>query len=337
MPGLPEIVYASLSKYSEQRRPLVLTNSFAERAAKTYLATLNSARIEFVDLATEEKAAQIMSLIDGQEVILALGGGTVLDVAKIVSRRSGLPLVCIPTILSTDAIFDDYAVLRKNGFITFEPGRMAERVVIDCDLIRSSPKKYTLAGCGDILSIFTGLYDWKTTNDLGRQRPDEIFSPAVYKTAEGILDYLLENAKDIKALSPKGIGIIADCLAMETLLCNSYGSKPAIPEVGGEHFFAHNIYNKMPHFLHGEMVALGVVLTAHIQGQDPHPIISFMDTIGLDYRPEGISRKLIRQTLEEMPEYVKLHKLRRSVYNDFDFQSQVSSINLLLDAIGIKE
>src|ERR1019366_7944721 len=102
-----------------------------------------------------------------------------------------LPFVCIPTIISTDALFDDYAVIRKDGFILFVKGQLAEKIVLDCDLIRKSPRQYTYAGCGDVLSIYTGLFDWKMANTLGKQQENEAFSPAVYNTGQGILDYLL--------------------------------------------------------------------------------------------------------------------------------------------------
>jgi glycerol dehydrogenase-like iron-containing ADH family enzyme len=335
MNGLPAIAYVDLKEYSDTRRSVLLTNTLAEKVAKPFLKNLRAENVLYIDESSEAGVSKLLKEIDGQEVVYAVGGGTVLDVAKLVSHRSGLPFVCIPTIISTDALFDDYAVIRKDGFISFVKGQLAEKIVIDSGLIRKSPHQLTYAGCGDVLSIYTGLFDWKTANTLGKQQENEAFSPAVYATAQGILDYLLENAQSIKSLSPKGISILVDCLAMETMLCNSYGTLPAIPEVGGEHFFTKCIENKMPHFLHGEMVGLAVIVTAHIQGQNTAKIISFMDEVGLNYRPDGISRALVLETLKEMPKYVAQHKLRWTVYTDFDFPGNRDSIDTLLDDISI--
>jgi len=199
--------------------------------------------------------------------------------------------------------------------------------------LKKTPLKYHLSGCGDVLSIYTGLFDWEYTNKRGVARSDELFSPSVASTAKGILNSLLSEVEEIRRGTKKGLEIIIACLGMEVTLCNFYGNSR--PEEGGEHFFTYCIESKIPHFLHGEMVCFGILITAYLQSQDWRKIKSFLDDIGLNYRLDGLTESAVIETLKELPSYVKKHKLRHSIYNDFDYQKSKGKVDQFLKEINL--
>lgn len=331
--NLPTIEWFNLRQYKDERNAVLFTNPSAEKESNSYLDGVNIIKKIYIQTADKRSVEKLAKKRVSVEVAYAVGGGRTIDVARFLAKEWGLEIVCIPTIISSDAFLVDCTGLRENGCVTYVPSKRADRVLLDWDLLQKTPLKYHLSGCGDVLSIYTGLYDWEYANKQGVARPDELYSPSVVIMAKGILNSLLLEAKEIKNGTKKGMETIVTCLGMEVALCNFYGNSR--PEEGGEHFFTYCIENRVPHFLHGEMVCFGILITTYIQGQDWKKIKSFFDNIGLNYSPNGLIRTAVIDTLQELPSYVFNHKLRHSIYNDFDYSRNKERLDQFLKEIGL--
>ncbi len=86
-------------------------------------------------------------LEDPPEIILGVGGGKSLDVSKVVGTRSNIPVVLFPTAISSDAICSPVAVVKMLNKSTSIGVKMPQGVVIDLDLLASSPA--AADGCRD--------------------------------------------------------------------------------------------------------------------------------------------------------------------------------------------
>lgn len=325
---LPRIEWVNLKKFEDTRNAVLFTSPSAEKECETYLRGINFTRKIYIQTADKSSIERLAKEQVSADVGYAIGGGRVIDVARFLAHRWKLEIVCIPTIISSDAFLVDCTGLRENGCVTYIPSKAADRVLLDWKLLKKTPLKYHLSGCGDVLSIYTGLYDWEYANKQRITRQDELFSSVVSTMAKGILNSLLLEAKEIKDGTRKGIETIVTCLGMEVTLCNFYGNSR--PEEGGEHFFTYCIENKVPHFLHGEIVCFGILITAYLQGQNWEKMRSFMDDIGLNYRPNGLTKSVVMEILKELPGYVKKHKLRYSTYNNFSFKVNEKRIKSFL-------
>lgn len=331
--NLPTIEWLDLQQHKDDRNTVLLTSPSAEKASSPYLDGLNIIDKIYIQTADKKSVEKLAKKRATAEVAYAVGGGRTIDVARLLAKEWGLEIVCIPTIISSDAFLIDCTGLRENGCVTYVPSKRADRVLLDWGLLQKTSLKYHLSGCGDVLSIYTGLYDWEYANKQGVARSDEPYSPSVVTIARGIFSSLLLEAEEIKDGTKKGMETIVTCLGMEVALCNFYGNSRA--EEGGEHFFTYCIENKVPHFLHGEMVSLGILITAYIQGQNWKKIKSFLENIGLNYIPDGLTRTAVVNTLQELPNYVSNHKLRYSVYNDFDYNKDKERVDQFLKEVGI--
>ncbi|MCX6794311.1 MAG: iron-containing alcohol dehydrogenase [Candidatus Gottesmanbacteria bacterium] len=198
-------------------------------------------------------------------------------------------------------------------------------------MFRQSPKQFHAAGSVDVLSIYTALYDWKLASDRHTARPDELYVNAIADQANNILKYLMSNKIDIITMSQTGLKSIVQALCMEVELCNLYGNSR--PEEGGEHFFAYAIEPHLPHAIHGELVGLGILITAYMQQQPWQDIQNFMDGIEMNYRPKGISARIVTDTLKGMHDYVKRHALRYGIWNEYHYDEQ--NVQTFLNAIHI--
>jgi len=331
--NLPTIEWVDLRKHEEERTTVLFTSPSAEKESSSFLNEINVIKKIYIQTADKKLVGRLAEKQTTAEVVYAVGGGRTIDVARLLAKEWGLEIICVPTIISSDAFLVDCTGLRENGCVTYVPSKKADRILLDWELLQKAPLKYHLSGCGDVLSIYTGLYDWEYANKQGVAHPDEFYSPSVATTARGILDGLLLEADEIKRGSKRGIETLITCLGMEVALCNFYGNSR--PEEGGEHFFTYCIENKVPYFLHGEMVSLGILITAYVQSQEWEKLKSFLDKINLNYRPAGTTRIAVVNTLREMPGYVSIHKLRHSVYNDFDYDKNKERMDQFLKEIGL--
>ena len=91
------------------------------------------------------------------EVILGIGGGKTIDVAKAVSYKLGVRFVIIPTAASTDAPTSSLSVIYKeNGshegelFYDHSPSIL----VVDSQIIANAPTRFLVSGMGDALATF---------------------------------------------------------------------------------------------------------------------------------------------------------------------------------------
>src|SRR3989338_2522474 len=324
---LPKIEWIDLKKFEDSRNAVLFTSPSAEKECGAYLRGINFTGKIYIQTADKASVERLTKEQISADVGYAIGGGRVIDVARFLAHKWKLEIVCIPTIISSDAFLVDCTGLRENGCVTYVPSKLANKVILDWEILKNTPARFHLSGCGDVLSIYTALFDWKyaSVNHI------EEYNKGVAAMADGILNGMLSQAYEIKNEERKGLEAIITALCMEVTLCNLHGNSRS--EEGGEHFFTYCIENNMQHFLHGEMVAFGTLLTACIQGQNIHQIKDFMDVVRLNYKPEGLTRNIVIKTLKELPSYVKKHKLSYSIYNNFTFKKD--EIEDILDKIGL--
>ena len=230
----PIISWESLGSVIENKQVILLISPSAEKIVKPYLKKLNIKTKLYISVSQKKDAINISSQKPNGEIIYAIGGGSVIDVGRYLASKWNLDIICIPTIISSDAFLVNCSGLRENGCIQYVPSKKADRIILDYELLKKADPLYNMSGCCDVLSIFTGINDWKYANKKNKANLDEIYSKPISIMAESILNALLSDKEEIKKGSQKGLETIVCTLAMEVLLCNFYGNSR--PEEGGEHF-----------------------------------------------------------------------------------------------------
>ena len=243
--------------------------------------------------------------------VFGIGGGSALDFAKFASRVLAVPLVLCPSILSVDAgytVASGVRELRENAAgvskmsVVYVGDCRPAALLVDFSLLRRAPPVLNRSGVGDLLSCATALWDWTEARDRLGERYDE---PIAERT-RALLARLLASAPDVRDVSEDGLRLLSELYVEEVSMCEQWGNSRC--EEGSEHYVAYALEALTgKHYLHGQLIALCVVLVGAFQGQDMQPTIEFVRAVGLDCSlgAVGTNRAELVEVLTTMGEFVR--------------------------------
>ncbi len=211
----------------------------------------------------EPTITQAQNAVAKADCVVAIGSGTITDVSKEATRRTGVPpLVVLQTAASVNGFSDNLAVVLRNGVKRTVPSRWPDVLLIDLPTLAHAPAAMNLAGLGDLLALWTAPADWYLAWLLGM---DSSFHPS---PAGMLLDQgreLLEKADTLRHSEPQGLELLARVLTLSGLAMGIAGS--TAPLSGTEHLVSHLIDTEAGHAgrplaFHGAQVGVSAVVIA---------------------------------------------------------------------------
>ena len=334
---LPSIVDTSFLNIKESREAIALTTEPAWNVVRGI--DINTGPPIYVAGNTQADMDALAAACDA-EVVYGIGGGLAMDTAKYVAAANGLPLIALPTILSTDAFLTDATGVREAGCVRYLPSKAPDTVIIDMDVLCNAPAAMRASGAADVLSIATALWDWEEAEKMGVNPLNQRLTPQTIGIAGVLLQTLLENAREIGRGTPAGLKLLLDLLCMEVQLCYLCGHSRV--EEGSEHYFTYAIEAHLTStqqalegatFLHGELVGLGILLMAVLQSQPWTQYRHALECLHINYRPAVVTRDAITETLINLPDYVAHHQLPYTVVTPLRITPDIAerTIQTILD------
>ena len=290
---------------------LVLTMPEPWKVAEPMLANPPS-HVHFVDTMDRDVLERLEAQLPRADTLVGLGGGMSLDMAKYVALKRGVEPVLIPSTASVDACVTNSIAVREHGRVRYIGFVVPQVVISDFDLMRSAPININRAGIGDILSIHTGLWDWKAGADQGLIPYDEEIA---WKVSE-LLDHLEALGEEIREATDSALKWLIQAYAAENELCLKLGHSR--PEEGSEHYLAYNIeYRTGRGYVHGELVCLGVLLMSQVQENDVERVQRILAETRVRFQPRDLNLSLteFENALLTLPAYVENEGLPYSVIN----------------------
>lgn len=285
---------------------LLVTRSMVEQVKK--LAFLQPQEMEvFSAECCWEELNRLEALARAKEltVVVGVGGGKLVDSAKIVADKLQLPVIMVPTVAATNAACSACAVIYTKEGVELEvyyQKNSPDVLLVDTQIIAEAPVRFLVSGMGDALATwFEARACYK---NQAHSCVDALQTEIAMLIAEATYRNLLEYG-ELAALACKNQVVTP---ALETIVETNLLFSGIGFESGGL-ASAHAIHNGLTIFpetqgySHGEKVAFGVLAELHLTNADPEEILAtyeFCEAVGLPttLRELGLKEKTKEELLE---------------------------------------
>ncbi|HEY9724324.1 MAG TPA: iron-containing alcohol dehydrogenase family protein [Oscillatoriaceae cyanobacterium] len=218
---------------------------------------------------TEDACARAAGIARGCDVVLGVGGGKAMDLAKLVGHAAARPVVNLPTSAATCAAwtglgnFYDAAGAFQFGRVLSAPAG----VVVDTELIARAPARLLASGLADTLA------KWVETSASVDYAAADQTTRAAYRMARFLYDEILEWGREAYADACAGRLTPTLSRAIETNICLA----GTVGGLGGERcrsVAAHAVHNALTQLpghrasWHGEKVGFGILAQLLLEGRE---------------------------------------------------------------------
>jgi len=276
-------------------------------------------RLFIVKTASRVTARKIEQEIRGDfgeyDAVLGVGGGKVLDVAKVVASHSNALLISIPTNAAHDGIASPLASFKEKGLPISIKASSPVAIIADVEILRKSPVRLLRSGYGDLISNLVEVKDWM----LGVEKIDEDYDEIVASISTMPAMLLLKSADELDFRDSKYLKLLVRGLILGGLAINMYGTSR--PVSGSAHKFSHALdYLGYGRGTHGEQVGIGTIIMEymhqHYYGEGDWELLKYsLEKIlaPTTAREIGITKK---QALEALMYAKNIRKSRYTILED---------------------
>jgi glycerol dehydrogenase len=264
------------------RRPLIVGDDTAVGIVRGALIPSVEASCEKYEIVihngtcNDERATEIgeMARSDGYDVIVGVGGGVIMDFAKLCGYFAKMPVVNIPTSAATCAAYTPLSVRytpEGKTVGTLHYGYEVDAVLVDMNVMLAQPTRLLLAGVFDALAKFVEIKQ--------RFHPDseDVFPMGLDYAcvlAERTFRMLCRDIEgciaDMKAgqVTPRVENVIFTLIAVTGVIS---GIARGSNQTALGHKFYENTRYLFPDtarpYLHGEIVGIGLLLQNEFNGE----------------------------------------------------------------------
>ncbi|WP_230841368.1 iron-containing alcohol dehydrogenase family protein [Gloeobacter morelensis] len=211
---------------------------------------------------TENNLGRLVDEACGHDVVIGVGGGKALDMAKLVAARCGLPVMTVPTSAATCAAWAALSNIYSEAgqwLYGVELDHAPEGLIVDYDLIATAPVRTLVSGMGDALA------KWYEAS-ISSGDSDDVLVISAVQQARVLRDLILQLG-EAAIREPGG-------RAWEQMVDASICLAGMVGGLGGARcrtVAAHAVHNGLTSLsatrrsLHGEKVALGILVQLRLE------------------------------------------------------------------------
>ncbi len=220
---------------------------------------------------------------DQSDLIIGIGGGRSVDIAKMAAFTLKKSFVSIPTSASHDGIASPFVSIRgEKPYSIIATAPLG--VFVDIAILKKAPRRLLASGCGDLMAKVTAVRDW----ELARDNVGEYFGTYAANLASMSAKIIIENSKNFKK-RPDVRMIVEALISSGVAACIAGSSRPCS---GAEHLFSHAVDSLEAGVgLHGEKCGIGSILISKLQGQDWKKIVEMLKNVGAPTTAKQIGLK----------------------------------------------
>ncbi len=245
---------------------------------------------------TEKEVKTVVRFASKNEsdLLLGVGGGSVIDVTKLAAYELSRSFFSVPTSAAHDGMASPRASLKdKKGSIS-KTAVSPMAVLADTAIISKAPYRMLASGCADVVSNFSAVLDWELAHRL-KNEEFSTFAASLSKTSSKLL---LDRAEDIRSGFEEAVWQAVKCMITSGVAMSVAGNTR--PASGAEHMFSHMLDRIAPgKALHGEQCGVGAIMMMYLHGEDWKEVKDFLGGIGAPTSAKelGIPKKKIVEAL----------------------------------------
>lgn len=252
----------------------------------------------------------IAAMQPGDDYIVAVGSGSINDLSRMVSARTGIPYLIAATAPSMDGYASTVSPLILDGTKITKEAVYPDAIIADTAILKQAPMDMLTAGYGDIIGKLTANADWRLAREINGEYYCEECAAFVNRAVKACTD----NAAGLQNRDELAIGNVTEALILSGIAIGLVGNSR--PASGAEHHFSHYwevdaIKNGQPHALHGNSVSVGSVIVASLYElakpylpagftfPDKQAVLDVLKPAGAYTRPHaiGIGRELFHSSI----------------------------------------
>lgn len=197
------------------------------------------------------------------DAILAIGSGTINDLAKVSSRTFGTPYLVCATAPSMNGYPSGNASLLEGGLKVTRLAQAPTAILADLEILTAAPLAMIRAGLGDLLSQLTALADWRLSSLV--EATD--YCPAVAGLVSEAIQRVGEDADALNRREEAAVARLTEALILSGFTMVMAGQ--SAPASGAEHLISHYLEMEAgtdgrAEPLHGAQVGVTCILTADL-------------------------------------------------------------------------
>jgi glycerol dehydrogenase len=314
-------ILAQLPKYLSRygNKALVIAGETANQVTASYFHYSDREIIHAPAIAdcSDENLAMLRRLVqqENPHVIVGIGGGKVLDTAKLIAHQCQLPIFTVPTTGATCAAWTALSnVYDAHGAFDYDVtlDRCPDMMFVDYDVIATAPKRTLVSGIGDAIAKW-----YESSVSSGSSKKTMVI--AAVQEARILRDILFQ--KSAEAIANPNSQVWREVVDATVCLAGAIGG------IGGANcrtVAAHAIHNALTHLhqthgtLHGEKVAYGILVQLRLEefqgnqlaASSRHQLLKFYQEIGLPTTLADLG--LSQVTLAELEQIAQIACQRNS-------------------------
>lgn len=274
----------------------------------------------FKGYCTEENIDKIKQHAKNAEIIIGVGGGSVLDAAKAAGDDENKTVITVPTVAATCAAWSALSVFYdKDGRATgHQLLKQAPALVLaDLALLAQAPKRFLIAGIIDTLAKW---YELKPHEEHERESVAFHISLSTSKLALELIAQHAEKAilaneqREVNASFETVVDSIIELAGLVGSITN--GAPRAV--------LAHSLHNGLTQFkgahqsLHGELVGYGLIVQLFLEGKEAEAK-QLSERIAEWGAPVTLDELRLKDTSEEIKQIINEVKLRKQALDQLTF------------------
>jgi len=258
----------------------------------------------------EEEISRLIELASRfrADIVVGVGGGKSIDVAKAVSHSMKLSLAVVPTIAATDAPCSALSVIyTKTGeFDSFLLlSRNPDLVLVDTAVIAKAPPRLFVSGMADALSTWLEADTSYRTGTAGMQ--GTVSTLAAQGLARLCYDTIIENGYQAKLAVERGVPTEAvEKIVEANTLLSGIGFESGGLAAAHSFHDGVTVLEETHGFYHGEKVSFGIIFQLVLENRSQalvREILDFCIKVGLpvtlaDIGIKEVTEEKIKQVAE---------------------------------------